>query len=133
MSKTKTKEDIEKDAIDSKIIEKSNFIDTVDAKAKSLEDKYGKITPVVITTDDGELIVGYLQAPDYDTIMYCTDKIIEKQPSLAAEQALKSCLIVEESDTRISSTTRKDAPIKVAFAFQAMSLVKPYTNEYKKK
>ncbi len=110
-----------------------DFLSSVKAKADSLKEAYGVVTPVVITDDDGTKIIGYMQKPDYDSIMYCTDCILNKQTSLAAEQALKSCLITSESDPRITSSNRQDGYIKAAFTMASLKMVKPYVDEYKKK
>ncbi len=108
--------------------------DQIEAKAKELSEKLSnKVTPIVLTAADGEQIVGYLQEPEYDVLMYVTDAYLEKQISKAAEATLKNCLIVEESNPRINSEKRSDAKIKASFANACMKLVTPYVDEYKKK
>lgn len=113
--------------------EQKAFIDAVEAKATSLKEVYGVVTPIIITDDDGVKVVGYFQKPSFDTIMYCTDQILAKQITMAAEQVMKDCLIASESDARINSGLRQDAYLKAAFTMETLKFVKPYTNEYKKK
>lgn len=113
--------------------EAAAFLESVETKAKSLFEAYGKVTPIIITDDDGAKVVGYLQKPLYDTIMYCNDQLLNKQTTMAAEQLLKDCLIKEESDLRILSSSRADAGIRAAFVMSALKMIRPYTDEYKKK
>lgn len=111
-----------------------DFIASVDKKASELSEKLGnKVTPIVITIDDGSKVVGYFQEPKYDVLMYVTDCYIEKKLSLAAEATVKDSLIVEESDKRITSDLRKDAKIKASFTNAVLKLVAPFADEYKKK
>lgn len=106
----------------------------IEAKSKELSEKLkNKVTPIVITDDSGEQIVGYFQEPSYDTIMYATDAYIEKQISKAAEATLRDCLIVEESNAKITSTLRADAKIKASFTNACLKFVAPFVDEYKKK
>lgn len=123
----------EKAPIDWANLELEAFNKTVAAKAESLKEAFGPVTPVVITDDDGGKVVGYFQKPEFDTIMYCMDCMLDKKISLAAEQAFKNCLIEAESDPRISSTERKHAYIKAAVTMASIKMVKAYSDEYKKK
>ena len=106
----------------------------IEAKAKELSTKFkNKVTPIVITDVEGNQIIGYFQEPSYDVIMYATDCYLSKEVSKAAEVALKDCLIEEESDKRILSTSRGDAKIRASFTNSCLKLIAPYVDEYKKK
>ena len=108
--------------------------DQIEAKAAELSTSKGnEVTPIVFTTDKGEQIIGYFQTPEYDILMYATDCYIAKEISKAAEATLRNCLIAEESDPRITSTSRNDAKIKASFANACMKMITPYVDEYKKK
>lgn len=106
----------------------------IEAKAAELTEKFKcKVTPIVITADDGSQVVGYFQEPQYDVLMYATDAFIEKQMSKAAEATINDTLIKDESDPRIMSNERQHARIKASFTNACMKLVVPYVDEYKKK
>lgn len=109
-------------------------LEQIEAKAKQLSEKLNnKVTPIVFTADNGEQIVGYCQEPEYDIMMYVTDAYLAKEMSKAAEATLKNCLIIEESNPRITSDKRSDARIKASFVNACLKLVTPYVDEYKKK
>lgn len=109
-------------------------IEQIDAKAAELSEKFkNKVTPIVFTDSNGDQAIGYFQEPEYDVLMHATDCYIAKEISKAAEATVKNCLIIEESDPRISSTSRTDAKIKASFVNASLKLVISYADEYKKK
>ena len=106
----------------------------IEAKAKELSEKEGcKVTPFVLTAQDGEQIVGYLREPTADTVLYIGDAMLEGKSSLGREQALKDMLLVEESSKRIENTQRRNSLIYTAACREAATLTIPMQNEYKKK
>jgi len=106
----------------------------IEDKAIALSKQYdNKVTPIVITDEEGAQVIGYLQQPSYNVLMYVIDAYMDKQVSKAAETTLQDCLLREESDPRILSESRKDAKIKASFASACMKLVTPLVDEYKKK
>lgn len=106
----------------------------IEEKAAELSSKYdNKVTPIVMTDDGGNQIVGYFQEPSYDVRMYLTDCYVNKELSKAYEAALRDTLIVEDSNVRILSSSRKDAKIRASFVIGISKMLAPMLDEYKKK
>ncbi len=106
----------------------------IEAKAAELSKSLSnKVSPVVITDNDGAQVVGYFQEPSYKALRYFVDCYGKGDLGLSLEYTLSDCLIKEESDPRILSEERKDAKIKFSFAQACAKLLAPYVDEYKKK
>ena len=109
-------------------------IEEIEKKAKDLSQKLDgeKVTPIVLN-HEGEQVIGFFREVSYDIRLAATDAFIDKQTTKAAEWVMQDALIKEESDPRIMSQARKDANIRASFVMQAVKLVAPLVDEYKKK
>lgn len=106
----------------------------IDAKCAELSGKLGvKVKAFVFITDDDEQIVGYLQEPTADAVLYLGDTMMQNNFSTGKEAILKDTLLKEESSPRIESKDRKNSRIYAAACREASNLFAPYLNEYKKK
>ena len=83
------------------------------------------------TKEDGE-VVGYLKEPDRISKMRALDMFTMGQFALSASTLLETCLIKEESDTRILSELPEHDSIYLGFLMEAQALVKYYSSQTKK-
>lgn len=106
----------------------------ITGKALELSKKYDneEITPISFDVK-GEQIIGYLREPGYESIMYATDKFMSQSPMEGAENVVRTCLLRDESDPRITSEEKKHAKIRSSFVIAALKVVTPYVDEFKKK
>jgi tellurite resistance protein len=105
----------------------------IDAKVKELSEKLKCKVKSIVFEVEGEQIVGYAQAPQYQVILFCQNAMANGKNDDALEAVLRDCLLVADSDPRMNSEERGNAMIKATTALSCVEMLTPYLEALKKK